>query len=152
MHFSTWITLNWSECYTIWLLEGSLGVLCRILKIMEISWQFLTLLMIRVFFGSTAHSSIKIMIWSPWAPHWVPEMSQGISSFCSAGGQGSELNNNLFSPCKVLLMNFCKHWSRHSKNNTSDNNNDGCNICNNNGCYNNNPNNINNINNTPSET
>ena len=36
-------------------------------------------------------------------------MSQGISSFCSAGGQGSELNNNLFPPCKVLLMNFCKH-------------------------------------------
>ena len=24
-------------------------------------------------------------------------MSQGISSFCSAGGQGSELNNNLLS-------------------------------------------------------
>ena len=37
------------------------------------------------------------------------EMSQGISSFCSAGGQGSELNNNRFPPCKVLLMNFCKH-------------------------------------------
>ena len=45
----------------------------------------------------------------PLAPHWVPEMSQGISSFCSAGGQGSELNNNLFPPCKVLLMTSCKH-------------------------------------------
>ena len=37
------------------------------------------------------------------------KMSQGISSFCSAGGQGSELNNNLFPPCKVLLMNLCNH-------------------------------------------
>ena len=36
-------------------------------------------------------------------------LSQGILSFCSAGGQGSELNNNLFPPCKVLLINFCKH-------------------------------------------
>ena len=36
-------------------------------------------------------------------------LSQGISSFCSAGGQGSELNNNLFPPCKVLLMTSCKH-------------------------------------------
>ena len=88
-------------------------------------------------------------------------MSQGISSFCSAGGQGSELNNNLFPPCKVLLMNFCKHGFRHNSNNTSDNNNDGCNTCNNNGCSNNNPNNscnanninnTNNTNNTPSET
>ena len=73
-------------------------------------------------------------------------LSQGISSFRSTGGQGSELNNNLFPPCKVLLMNFCKHWSRHNINNTSDNNNDSCNTCNNNGCNNPNPNN-----NTPSE-
>ena len=86
------------------------------------------------------------------APHRAPEMSQGISSFCSAGGQGSELNNNLFPPCKVLLMNFCKHWSRHNINNTSDNNNDGCHTCNNNGCNNNHPNNSWNANNTPSET
>ena len=76
-------------------------------------------------------------------------MSQGISSFCSAGGQGSELNNNLFPPCKVLLMNFCKHWSRHNNNNTPDNNNDGCITCNNNGCNNNNSCNANS---TPSET
>ena len=91
----------------------------------------------------------------PLAPHWVPEMSQGIPSFCSAGGQGSELNNNLFPPCKVLLMNFCKHWFMHNSNNTSDNNNDGCSTCDNNGCNNNNPNNscnASNTNNTPSET
>ena len=79
-------------------------------------------------------------------------MSQGILSFCSAGGQGSELNNNLFPPCTVLLMNFCKHGFRYNNNNTSDNNNDGCNTCNNNGCNDNNPNNSCNANNTPSET
>ena len=33
-------------------------------------------------------------------------MSQGISSFCSAGGQGSELNNNLLSSLSSLLIIF----------------------------------------------
>ena len=42
----------------------------------------------------------------PLAPHWAPEMSQGISSFCSAGGQGSEVNNNLFLLVKFYWWTF----------------------------------------------
>ena len=56
------------ECSTIWLLEGLTG-------------------------GKFYQNSDL----EPLAPHWVPEMSQGISNFCSAGGQGSELNNNPLS-------------------------------------------------------
>ena len=149
---SLWI---WSECSTIWLLEeltgGTVPDFEGCVDQLAVFGTFGHLRNFAIYCSQFYQNSDL----EPLAQHWVPEMSQGISSFCSAGGQGSELNNNLFPPCKVLLMNFCKHWSRHNINNTSDNNNDGCNTCNNNGCNNNNPNSScnanNNINNTPSE-